>query len=166
MITIDIEPLTQDAFAPFGDVLAIGLGDAVPINQGRCTRHHNLSQPDILNGSTGISLFQSELQTLPYVLTMMERHPLGSQAFVPMCDAGFLVIVAPDEGGRPALPRAFMTAAFQGVSYHRNIWHGVLTPLSGSGMFCVIDRISQQDTGGENLEEFTFGTPYHVIGNA
>ena len=89
---------------------------------------------------------------------MVERHPEGSQAFIPMDAEPFMVIVARDDGGAPGTPRAFRTEPGQGVNYLRNTWHGVLTPLAGSGVFAVIDRIG--DT--PNLEEFWFKTPYMV----
>jgi ureidoglycolate lyase len=89
---------------------------------------------------------------------MMERHPDGTQAFLPMSEDAFLITVAPDVAGKPGRPRAFLTAIGQGINFHRNIWHGVLTPLSGSGLFAVVDRIG--DT--PNLEEHWFETPYQV----
>ena len=71
----------------------------------------------------------------------------------------FLVIVAPDEDGRPGTPRAFVTEAGQAVNYHRGTWHGVLTPLAAPGLFAVVDRIG----AGANLEEFWFDDPWEVV---
>jgi ureidoglycolate lyase len=88
----------------------------------------------------------------------MERHPEGSQAFVPMSMAAFLVIVAPDAGGVPGRPLAFLTAPGQAINLHRGTWHGVLTPLSAPGLFAVLDRIGP----GDNLEEHWFDAPYTV----
>jgi ureidoglycolate lyase len=90
---------------------------------------------------------------------MVERHPLGSQAFLPMSLEPFLVIVAPDEGGTPGRPLAFRTAPGQGVNLGRGTWHGVLTPLAAPGLFAVIDRIGD----GANLEEHWFEAPYAVL---
>ncbi|MDJ0627757.1 MAG: ureidoglycolate lyase [Rhodobacter sp.] len=156
---IKVQPLTAQAFGPFGDVLdCTGTPDKI-INQGLCGRFHDLARLDFgPGGRAGISLFQAELRRLPYRLDMVERHPDGSQAFLPMSQDPFLVIVAPDRGGSPGTPIAFLTLPGQGVNYHRRIWHGVLTPLSGSGRFAVIDRIG--DT--PNLEEFWFETPFMV----
>ena len=157
--TITIEPLNAAGFAPFGDVLeAAGAPDAV-INQGMCGRYHDRAQLDFSDGRAGISLFQARLRALPYTLDLMERHPLGSQAFIPMSMEAFLVIVAEDLGNRPGKPRAFLTAPGQAVNIHRNTWHGVLTPLAGSGLFAVIDRIG----AGRNLEEFRFETAWQVV---
>ena len=156
--TISTEPLTAEAFAPFGDVLELRASPDVMINQGLCGRHHDLAEMDFGGGHAGISLFDAQARSLPYKLEMMERHPLGSQAFVPMQPAAFLVIVAADADEKPGRPRAFLTAPGQGVNFHRGTWHGVLTPLSSPGLFAVVDRIG----GGDNLEEHWFTEPWVV----
>lgn len=158
MTPITIEPLDRDAFAPFGEVIdTSGAPDKI-INQGLCGRYHDRASLDFVEGRAGISLFQAELRTLPYRLEMMERHPEGSQAFLPMSMDGFLVIVAPDDDGKPGSPRAFCSKPGQGINFHRGTWHGVLTPLTGSGLFAVIDRIGE----GANLQEHWFETPYLI----
>ena len=156
---IEIEPLTAEAFAPFGEVLdASGTPDKL-INQGLCGRYHDRAKLDFTEGGrAGISLFKAELRALPYRLEMMERHPLGSQAFLPMSMDPFLVIVAHDDAGKPGTPRAFRTEAGQGINFYRNTWHGVLTPLTGPGLFAVIDRIGE----GDNLEEHWFSVPFDI----
>ncbi|PWK59631.1 ureidoglycolate lyase [Roseicyclus mahoneyensis] len=155
---IVIEPLTARAFAPFGEVLETeGAPDKI-INAGLCGRWHDRATLDILDGQPGISLFRSESRALPYRLEMVERHLLGSQAFVPMSHDPFLVIVAPDAGGSPGTPRAFRTEPGQAINIARNTWHGVLTPLHAPGLFAVIDRIGE----GANLEEYWFDQPWMV----
>ena len=157
--SISIEPLTEDAFCDFGDVLdTLGEPDAL-INQGNCGRWHDLARLDFTGGRSGISLFQAVPRALPLALDMVERHPLGSQAFIPMSDAPFLVIVAKAEADGPGRPRAFRTTGFQAINLHRGTWHGVLTPLAAPGRFAVVDRIGQ----GENLEEHWFREPYLVV---
>ena len=154
-----IEPLTGDAFAPFGDVLEC-LGDPDKmINQGLCGRFHDRAGLDFSDGRAGISLFDAELRSLPLRLEMVERHPEGSQAFLPMTAAPFLVIVAPDENGTPGQPRGFLTNGAQGVNYRQGTWHGVLTPLAAPGRFAVVDRIG----AGANLDEHWFEVPYEVV---
>ena len=156
--TIRTETLTMEAFAPFGDVLkAEGEADRI-INQGLCGRYHDLASLDFADGRAGISLFKAQPRALPMRLDMVERHPDGSQAFLPMSLDPFLVIVAEDNGGRPGRPRAFLTAAGQGINFHRGTWHGVLTPLHAPGLFAVVDRIGD----GPNLEEHWFDAPYEV----
>ncbi|MCR9158683.1 MAG: ureidoglycolate lyase [Rhodobacteraceae bacterium] len=153
------EPLTATAFAPFGDLLDCAGDPDKLINQGLCGRYHDRATLDFADGRAGISLFKAELRSLPYTLDLLERHPMGSQAFVPMSHDPFLVIVAPDDDGAPGTPRAFLTQAGQAINFHRNTWHGVLTPLSGTGLFAVIDRIGD----GTNLQEYWLDTPYEVI---
>lgn len=149
------------AFAPFGDVVTLRDAPDRLINQGLCGRHHDLAEMDFgEDGRAGISLFDAQARTLPYTLDMMERHPDGSQAFLPMTQYSFLVIVAPDAGGKPGQPVAFVTAPGQGVNYHRGTWHGVLTPLAAPGLFAVVDRIGQTP----NLEEHWFETPFTIVG--
>ncbi|WP_084861116.1 ureidoglycolate lyase [Salibaculum halophilum] len=156
---IRTQPLTAAAFAPFGDVLdATDEPDKI-INQGLCGRHHDRARLDFGTGRAGISLFKAQPRALPVHLDMMERHPEGSQAFLPMSLDPFLVIVAPDAGGRPGQPLAFVTAPGQAVNYHRGTWHGVLTPLADPGLFAVVDRIG----AGPNLQEHWFDQPYEVL---
>jgi ureidoglycolate lyase len=153
------QPLTSTAFAPFGDILeAKGTADKI-INQGLCARFHDLARLNFSDGRAGISLFNATPRTLPYQLTMMERHPEGSQAFIPMSMNRFLIIVASDKNNRPGRPLAFLSDPGQAINFHRNIWHGVLTPLEDPGLFAVVDRIGS----GENLEEIFFDIPYIVV---
>ena len=159
MTTIAAQPLTAAAFAPFGDVLDCSGAPDKLINQGLCERYHDRARLDFgPGGRAGISLFRAELRSLPLRLDMVERHPDGSQAFLPMTADPFLVIVAPDDGGAPGAPLAFLTAAGQGVNYLRNTWHGVLTPFRGSGLFAVVDRIGD----GPNLQEHWYPEAFLV----
>jgi ureidoglycolate lyase len=152
------EPLTAQAFAPFGDVIE-PRGDSFPINDGMCDRFHDLARMDFAGAArAGISVGWGRPYPLPHVFDLVERHPLGSQAFVPMTEDPFLVIVAPDEDGRPGRPRAFLTAPGQGVNYLRNVWHGVLTPLARPAAFLIVDRIGT----GDNLEEYRYAEPWTV----
>ncbi|MFC3058130.1 ureidoglycolate lyase [Paenirhodobacter populi] len=157
---IQAEPLTPDAFAPFGEVLsADGAPDRL-INAGLCGRYHDRAKLDFgPGGRAGISIFKAVARSLPYRFDLLERHPEGSQAFIPMTDAPFLVIVAPDEGGRPGAPRAFLTRGDQAINLHRGTWHGVLTPLQEPGLFAVVDRIGTTP----NLEEVILTHPVTVI---
>jgi len=159
MQEIKIRPLTKEDFAPFGNLLDISGEPDKIINQGNCGRYHNRAGLDFIDGAAGISLFDAKPRALPYELKMMERHPLGSQAFIPMNYAPFLIIAALDNGGTPGLPMAFLSTSGQAINFHRNVWHGVLTPLHGPGLFAVVDRIGE----GANLEEVFFDTPYLVV---
>ncbi len=156
MSEIRTEPLTQEAFAPFGEVLeARGVPDRM-INQGLCGRFHDRAGLDFgPEGRAGLSVFLAEPRALPYRLEMIERHPDGSQAFLPMSGHPFLVIVSPSPG---APPRAFLTDGAQGINLARGTWHGVLTPLHAPGLFAVVDRIGPTP----NLEEHWYPEPWTI----
>ena len=151
--TLTIKQLTSDDFAPFGEVLNCDGAPDKLINNGLCERFHDRAKIDV-DGQVGISLFRSQLRRLPYKLELVERHPLGSQAFIPMSPDPFLVIVA----CRDLRPLAFETAPGEAISFHRGTWHGVLTPLDGPGLFAVVDRVSP----GPNLQEHYFEQPYLI----
>jgi ureidoglycolate lyase len=151
-------PLTADDFAPFGDVIEVSDTPDKIINQGLCARYHDLAKLDFDGGRAGISLFDAHARHLPYMLEMVERHPKGSQAFLPLNQVPMLVIVASGAGGTPADLRAFITGPGQGINLHRGIWHGVLTPLGKPGLYAVVDRIGE----GSNLEEHWFEAAYTV----
>lgn len=158
MIAIQSHRLTADAFTPYGDILeAVGTADKM-INQDKCGRYHDLAKLDFVDGRAGISIFKSETYTLPFKLELVERHPEGSQAFIPMSNHPFLVIVADDHNNTPTNPQAFVTTEGQGINFHRGVWHGVLSPLHDPGLFAVVDRIGE----GSNLEEYHFKMPYLI----
>ena len=160
MKTVRIQPLTREAFAPFGQVIERDGAPNFPINAGKCTRYHDLAKIETTGEKARpmISLLRGEPYPLPLELGMVERHPLGSQAFVPLTDFPFLVVVAEETEGGPGEPIAFRTAPGQGVNIDRNVWHGILTPLDGVSDFAVVDR------GGEgvNLEEHFYETPFLI----
>ena len=157
---IPILPMTADGFEPFGDLIDFNREFDFQINNGNCDRYHALAETDVVGAGakTIISLGRARPYSLPLELKMMERHPLGSQAFIPMSDAPFLVVVAPDDEGKPGEPVAFMTQAKQGVNYQRNTWHAVLCPLNQDGDFIIVDRGGE----GDNLVEYFFETPYLI----
>lgn len=156
MRTLAPRPLTPDAFAPFGDVLD-ATGPFRLINEGLCHRHHDRARLDFgPEGRAGISIFQAQPRALPYRFDLIERHPEGSQAFLPMSEHPFLVIVATSP---EATPQAFLTNGAQGINLHRGTWHGVLTPLHAPGLFAVVDRIGTTP----NLEEHRFTEAWTVL---
>ena len=160
MNSLHPEPLTAESFAPFGHVLEVGDTPDFMINGGRCGRYHDMARPEVTDGAgqVGLSVGRSDFIDLPLTLDLMERHPLGTQAFVPMDGARLLVVVAPDVGGRPGQPRAFLSNGAQGIQYHCNVWHGVLAPLQRPATVLIVDRVGD----GNNLEEFPLPTPYIV----
>ena len=152
------QPLTSEAFAPFGDVLEAGGDPDRLINAGLCGRYHDRARLDFGEGRAGISIFDARPRSLPYTCDLLERHPEGSQAFLPLHQNPFLVIVAPDDAGAPGSPLAFLTSPGQGINLLRGTWHGVLTPLHAPGLFAVVDRIGD----GPNLQEHRLDPPVTV----
>jgi ureidoglycolate lyase len=161
MRTIIIEPLTPDAYAPFGQVIQIEGAQHYPINGGMTERFHDLAKVELggVHPRPLVSIARGRPYQLPLTLKMVERHPLGSQAFYPLSDRPFLSIVAPDEGGVPGTPRAFLAGRGQGINMAMNCWHAVLTPLEEVSDFLIIDRGGE----GNNLEEHHFEEPYQVV---
>jgi len=158
--TIAAISLTKAAFAPFGEVIEKSGSEQRLINNGNCVRHHDLARIELAGPAArpSINIFSGQPYAMPLELTMVERHPLGSQAFIPMHDRPFLVVVCPDENGIPGKPTAFITAPGQGINLKMGQWHGVLTPLGEPGDFVVVDRVGE----GENLQEHYFKTPWII----
>ena len=164
--SITAEPLTEAAFAPFGSVIDTAAVAPRPMNGGLARRFHDLAAVDVVGEGARavIGLVEAEPYPLPLRLGLVERHPLGAQAFVPLSPAPFLIVVCPDEAGRPGRPQAFVTTRpFQGICYARATWHGVLTPFGTRQDFVVIDRGGRAgDAPDANLEEHTFAEPWTV----
>lgn len=153
MKTLVIEPLTRAAFALFGDVIELEGAKQIPINLGTTMRYHDLARIDIADegGRPLLNLFRGEPRALPFEVTMLERHPLGSQAFVPLDDRPYLIVVAPAGALAPDKVRAFVTRGWQGVSYAKGVWHHPLIALDKVSDFIVVDRGGD----GRNLDEQT-----------
>lgn len=160
MGTLTIEPLSAAAFAPFGQVIETDGAQHYPINNGMTERYHDLARIELggVQPRPLVSIFRGQPYALPLTLKLVERHPLGSQAFYPLSANPWLVIVAEDESGTPTRLRAFAPAPGQGVNIAMNTWHGVLTPLEAASDFLVIDRGGE----GHNLEEHHFAAPWTV----
>jgi len=152
MKELKLNPLKKDQFKPFGDIIDKKQQIPFEINNGNCLRYNDLAKLSFTDGKVGISLFESKKITLPYSFNFMEKHPLGSQAFIPVFGCRFIVIVANEVNGIPSEPLAFITKEGQGVNYHKNIWHGVLAPIEENATFTIIDWIGK----GNNLETYTF----------
>jgi ureidoglycolate lyase len=133
-----IEPLTAAAFAPFGDVIAADAARVTyAVNDGTSQRFHALGRVDSDGGTTVLSIFRAQPRALPFTVAMLERHPRGSQAFVPLSGAPYLVVVAEDPA-RP--PRAFLARGDQGVNLRKGTWHHPLLALERESDFLVVDR--------------------------
>ncbi|MCA8170864.1 ureidoglycolate lyase [Burkholderia gladioli] len=151
MKTLTIEALTRAAFAPFGDVIETEGARQIPINLGTTIRFHDLARVDVAEqgGHTLVNLFRGQPRALPFEVKMLERHPLGSQAFLPLSERPYLVVVAPAGELDPAQIRAFVSNGWQGVNYAKGVWHHPLIALGEVSDFVVVDRGGE----GSNLNE-------------
>ncbi|MCB1122631.1 MAG: ureidoglycolate lyase [Verrucomicrobiae bacterium] len=149
---LKIQPLSREAFAPYGDVVELEGRNSFPINDGRADRFDALATVDC--EGTGnppvISLVFARQYDLPETVTFLERHPYGSQAFLPRNFTPFmLVVAAPGEQVDESTLKAFVTNGRQGINYHRNTWHHVMLTPFGDVEFIVVDRSDP----GSNCEE-------------
>jgi ureidoglycolate lyase len=150
------------AFARFGDVIETRDAAYYPINEGTSERFHDLAAVDVAEGGGRalINIFRGQPRDLPLAIRMMERHPLGSQAFIPLGTNPWLVVVAPASGApNPSDLRAFAAGAGQGVNYHRGVWHHPLIALDGVSDFLVIDRGGP----GSNCDEYVLDGPDQIL---
>lgn len=161
MRRLKVEPLTIDAFKPFGDVISSDGHDFFMINNGSTRRYHRLAEVETGDeGASIISIFQARTLPMPLRIQMVERHPLGSQAFIPMRGNRFLVVVAPaGDNPDPAELRAFITDGRQGVNYHRGVWHHPVLALVDHDEFLVVDRAGP----GNNCDEVFFADSEEIM---
>ena len=160
MTTIHIEPLTAAAFKPYGDVIETAQRDYFMINNGSTRRYHQLGDVDTADGggNTIISIFQATPLQYPLNVTMMERHPLGSQAFMPLFGNPYLILVAEPTGDLStdkldsSTIRGFISDGKQGINYHKGVWHHPVLALSDQDQFLIIDRAGE----GNNCDEVFF----------
>lgn len=149
MKTLPVETLTAEVFAPFGQVISTAAATRhFPINGGNTERYHDLAMLD--PGPAGrliVSIFRGQPRPLPFPIQMVERHPLGSQAFIPLDGRPYLVVVA--TAPTPETLRCFLAQGDQGVNYAPGVWHHPLLALDAVSDFLVLDRSGP----GENCEE-------------
>ena len=151
MSTLRALPLTAERFAPFGDVIEASAGRERPMNSARFERYTDLSRIDAGDdGKATISIARCRAATrLPYQIDMLERHPFGSQAFIPLSGFVFVVAVAPaaQQADAEAI-QAFVSNGRQGVNYHPGVWHMPMIALEAGQEFLIVDR-----AGGNNCDE-------------
>jgi ureidoglycolate lyase len=142
--SLPISPLTAQAFAPYGDVIeATDEAQHFEINQGFAERYHDLARIDVARsgGRPVLSVFRAKPRGLPLQISLLERHPLGSQTFFPLSATGYLVVVAlGDTAPDPTTIQCFHATNSQGINYSAGIWHHPLIALGQGGDFLVVDR--------------------------
>jgi ureidoglycolate lyase len=149
--TLSLEPLTAEAFAPFGDVIQTEGISPLKINYGHTEKYSDLARLDPgADGRAALHIYKSSPVSLPLIIKKMERHPLASQAFIPLHDRPFVVVVAA-AGPEPGIAaiRGFFSNGNQGVNYHKGVWHHYQITLHEPAQYLVIDRAGP----GENLDE-------------
>lgn len=136
-------PLTAKDFKPYGDVIEpVQAAEVRHINYGNTDRFHDLARLDITGqaGKPLVSIFRSKPLPRPIPVKVMERHPLSSQAFYPLNNRPYMVVVAEKGDFDPKKLRAFLAASGQGVNYHAGVWHHYSLALNDISEFLVIDR--------------------------
>jgi len=142
-------PLTAEAFAPFGQVIAAN-GPSQPINYGATQKFADLASIALHDGGRAAAhIYRSTPPAFPFALRVMENHPLGSQMFMPLSGRPYLVVVAPPGRFEPTAIRAYVAGPGQGVNLAPGVWHHFNLALGGISDFLVIDR----EGPGANLEE-------------
>ncbi|MEW6982097.1 ureidoglycolate lyase [Colwelliaceae bacterium 6471] len=145
---LEVKPLTKEAFVRFGDVIEVNdNAKHFTINDGYTERYHDLAAIDVgaENGRVLVNIFRSTPLAMPIAITMMERHPLSSQAFIPMGNNPYLVVVAPAGNFEPSAIEVFQASAEQGVNYYAGTWHHFCLALDEVSDFIVIDRGGKGD---------------------
>ncbi|WP_405221584.1 ureidoglycolate lyase [Lentisalinibacter sediminis] len=157
--TLTLEPLSAETFRPYGEVIAAGTVNADPMNDARFERYDDLARLTA-EGRVGMSIARCRrAASQPVTCPMVERHPRGSQAFVPLAGFRFVVVVAP-AGAPPSADdlRAFLTDGSQGVNYRAGTWHVPLIGLAAGQNFLIIDDVASAD----NCDSHTLDRPVVV----
>jgi len=162
---IQLKPLTRDAFAPYGDVIEIDGAHHFPINQGKIERYHDLARVEIdsdAGGRPAISVMTCNQTTrIPCDVTVVERHPHGSQAFVPLTRGRMIIVVAAaGDDPQPVDFTGFISDGEQGVNYRAGIWHMPLICEHEAQRFLIVDRAGP----GHNCDEVEFTPGELVVG--
>lgn len=142
-IELNVEPLTVKAFEAFGDVIEVNdTYRHFTINEGFSERYHDLAQLDLLQqgGRALVNIFRTKPKSFPIQIEQMESHPLSSQAFIPLGEEPYLVVVAPRGTFNEEAIKVFLAQSNQGVNYHAGIWHHYSLALNKRSDFLVIDR--------------------------
>lgn len=146
-------PLTRERFLPYGEVIEAHATQREAMNAARFERFDDLCDIDVgADGQVRVSIARCRSATkLPYRFDVVERHPLGTQAFVPLAPVRFVVVVAPPgEGVEAEDLQAFVTNGRQGINYRRGTWHMPLIAFEAGQEFLVIDRAADRPNCDEH----------------
>ena len=138
------KPLTAEAFAPFGEVIETNPTHRTTMNDARFSRYNELCRvASHVDGDFNVGIVESKVASrLPYCVETIERHPVATQAFIPLMEFAFLVVVAEPESdpADPSILNAFITNGQQGINYQIGTWHMPLVALEAGQRFLVLDR--------------------------
>lgn len=154
-IVLNAQPLTKEAFRPFGDVIETDGAEHFSINLGTIERYHDLANIDVDYAAGGRAIVSlaivNSARKPPFQLKVIERHPKASQAFIPMFDTPIYVVVGePSEEAQPEQLQAFITDGKQGFNYRAGVWHMPLMADQPGRRFVVVDRAGP----GNNCDEY------------
>lgn len=165
MQNLPLFPLTHENFAAFGEVIGTALPSDFSINGGTTERYHDLARVEVLgeDGHANISIGEAQPFYLPLEVHMLERHPLGSQAWIPLTNTPFIIVVA--QNGKDDKPdektlTAFWANGNQGVNYPVGLWHHPLLNIGQAGRFLIVDRAGS----APNCDECDLSAPYLLTG--
>ncbi|PKH85962.1 ureidoglycolate lyase [Colwellia sp. Bg11-28] len=148
IINVVPQELTAENFSAYGDVISVSeSAEHFAINDGHTMRYHDLAEVDVAEqqGKTLINIFRSTPLAFPLPIEMMERHPLGSQAFIPTGKQPYVVVVAPAGELDTSKIKVFLASSEQGVNYHKGTWHHFCLALNEVSDFLVVDRGGEGD---------------------
>ncbi len=146
-IIVKPKPITQKKFSKFGDMITTNNIKPTEINNGYAKRFDGIANLNTSKngGETTISIFSALKRSFPMKIEMMEKHPLGSQAFIPMKDTTFLVFVAPQDNKLNLNKiESFVVPPGIGVNYNPGTWHFPLISTENMN-FLVVDRKGSGD---------------------
>ncbi len=162
--TIKPVPISAEEFAPYGDLIHAAPATKTEMNDARFERFRNLASIDVTSsgGRAAISIARCKAATtFPYAISVVERHPHGSQAFIPLTPFSFVVVVAPaGEKVNATELRAFVTDGTQGINYHKGVWHMPMIAMQAGQEFLIIDRAPSSD----NCDEYILDPPLILEG--
>lgn len=157
------QPLEENAFEEFGNVIDASIQKALLINDGNTERFNDLAELALNQGGgkPSVNIFRSKPVCLPFLIKSFERHPLSSQLFFPLSEQPYLVVVAPQGDFVSSKIKAFMASPNQGVNYHPGTWHHYNLALNEVSDFLVIDMVIDK----ENCDEVEIEEGEQVIIN-
>ncbi|MDX1404917.1 MAG: ureidoglycolate lyase [Woeseiaceae bacterium] len=156
-------PISADAFAPYGELIYASDASRASMNDARFDRYRDLANIDVADGGGQVSISIARCRKpseFPYTIGMLECHPHGSQAFIPLTPFAFIVVVAPSgENVDENRITAFVTDGTQGINYRKGVWHMPMIATQQGQQFLIIDRAPSAD----NLREVKLDSPLSLL---